>query len=311
MASSVLKYLPVNIANIIANLKEWQKREVIEIRMRVNQPLQLISYEGEIFPLDEKNNPCIITPLDLERAFMILVKNSYYAIERQLAEGFLTIPGGHRVGFTGQAVLEGGEIRTIKNINSLNYRISRQLPGIAGGLIKKIFDSEEGNIYNSLIIGPPLSGKTTLLRDMVRLISDGDERYGLKGKKVALVDERSEIAGAYNGIPQNKIGKRTDLLDNCPKARGMLLLIRAMSPEVLAVDEIGHREDVLALEEVINAGAKILCTIHGRDYYSVLQRPSLQGLLAGKAFERYIILSNRAGIGTVEMVLDASGKEVK
>ncbi|NLJ83405.1 MAG: stage III sporulation protein AA [Halanaerobiaceae bacterium] len=310
MAAGILDYLPQKIAEIIGKLKEWQREEVIEIRMRVHQPLQLISLHGEIFPLDGKNKPCIITPLDLERAFMILVKNSYYALERQLAEGFLTIPGGHRVGFTGQAVLEDGNLRTIKNINSLNYRISRQVIGVAGGLLDKILDREEEHILNTLIIGPPLCGKTTLLRDLVRLISDGDERSGLKGKKVALVDERSEIAGAYKGIPQNRIGMRTDLLDNCPKARGMLLLIRAMSPEVVAVDEIGSREDVLAIEEVINAGVKLLCTIHGRDYDSILRRPSLKELLAGKAFARYIVLSNKAGIGTVERILDASGREV-
>lgn len=310
MAVSVLNYLPVNIANIIRKEKEWQRGEVVEIRMRIYRPLQLITVYDEVFPLDEKNNPLIISPQDLERSFMILVKNSFYAIERQLAEGFLTIPGGHRVGFTGQAVLERGEIRTIKNINSMNYRITHQMLGIAEGLIKKIINPRDGQIYNTMIIAPPLCGKTTLLRDLLRIISDGDECYGLKGKKVALVDERSEIAGAYNGIPQNKIGKRTDLLDNCPKARGMLLLIRAMSPEVLAVDEIGHREDVLAIEEVINAGVKMLCTVHGRDFHSVLRRPSLQGLLASKAFERYIILSARAGIGTIEKILDANGKEV-
>ena len=183
MASSVLNYLPVNIANVIGKEREWQKGEVIEIRMRIYRPLQLITYTDELFPLDESNNPLVISPRDLEKSFMILVKNSYYALERQLAEGFLTIPGGHRVGFTGQAVLEGREIRTIKNINSLNYRISHQLIGIGEGLIEKIFNKKEDQVYNTLIIAPPLCGKTTLLRDLIRLISDGDERYGLKGKK--------------------------------------------------------------------------------------------------------------------------------
>lgn len=306
---NVLEYLPLNISRIVQEQEAWIRGEVIEIRLRVNQPLQLLSFKNEFF-ISESGNHFIVNKDDLERAFMILSKNSLYAIERQLSEGYLTIRGGHRVGFTGQAVIEGGDLKTIKNINSLNYRITREVIGAAEKMIKKLYNTEFDLYYNTLIIAPPLCGKTSLLRDIVRLISDGDKRNHIKGKKVAVVDERSEIAGAYNGVAQNKIGSRTDLLDNCPKAEGMMLLIRSMSPEVIAVDEIGRDRDVEAIQEAVNSGVSLITTIHGRDLNTIAYRPSIKKLIDIKAFERYIILSKRNGIGTIEQILDLNGKEV-
>ncbi len=306
---NVLEYLPLNISRIIQEQEAWVRGEVIEIRLRVNQPLQLISFKNEFF-ISKSGNPFIVNIDDLERAFMILSKNSLYAIERQLSEGYLTIIGGHRVGFTGQAVIEGGNLKTIKNINSLNYRITREVIGTGEKVISKIYNKKTDLYYNTLIIAPPLCGKTSLLRDLVRLISDGDKRNHIKGKKVAVVDERSEIAGAYNGVAQNKIGSRTDLLDNCPKAEGIMLLIRSMSPEVIAVDEIGRDRDVDAIQEAVNSGVSLITTIHGRDLNTIVYRPSIKKLIDIKAFERYILLSKRNGIGTIEQILDVNGKEV-
>lgn len=316
MAAGLIDFLPANIAQIIRGLDNYLVEELIEIRLRVNQPLQIITHYHDYFlnkngqRVEKPEDGYIVSEKDLERAFLILTRNSLYAIERQLVEGFITIPGGHRVGFTGQAIMENGELKTIKNINSLNYRLTREMIGIAEGVIDKIYDSENDYIYNTLIISPPICGKTTLLRDLIRLISQGVPEIGLRGRKIAVVDERSEIAGAYNGIAQNRIGNRTDLLDNCPKARGMLILIRSMSPEVLAVDEIGREEDVRALEEAINAGVSLLATVHGRDIDSVKRRPSIRHLIDSNLFQRYIILSRKKGIGTIEGVKDNQGKEV-
>ncbi|MDI3546747.1 MAG: stage sporulation protein [Halanaerobiales bacterium] len=316
MAAGLIDFLPANIAQIIRGLDNYLAEELIEIRLRVNQPLQIITHYHDYFlnkngqRVEKPEDGYIVSEKDLERAFLILTRNSLYAIERQLVEGFITIPGGHRVGFTGQAIMENGELKTIKNINSLNYRLTREMIGIAEGVIDKIYDSENDYIYNTLIISPPICGKTTLLRDLIRLISQGVPEIGLRGRKIAVVDERSEIAGAYNGIAQNRIGNRTDLLDNCPKARGMLILIRSMSPEVLAVDEIGREEDVRALEEAINAGVSLLATVHGRDIDSVKRRPSIRHLIDSNLFQRYIILSRKKGIGTIEGVKDNQGKEV-
>ncbi|MFW5981206.1 MAG: stage III sporulation protein AA [bacterium] len=304
MSESILDYLPCNLADLINDDNRFGLESLIEIRLRINQQLQLISRDKEYFI------SYILKKKDLENSFLILSRNSYYAMERQIAEGFITIPGGHRVGFTGQAVLENGRIKSLKNINYLNYRVSHQIIGIASKIIKKIYNHEENRIYNTMLIGPPLSGKTSLLRDLIRIISDGDQSLGIKGKKLALVDERSEIAGAYNAIPQNNIGSRTDLLDNCPKAEGIMLLIRSMSPEIVAVDEIGSNDDVLAIQEAINAGVNLLTTVHGRDLASIMIRPSIEKLIDLRVFERFIVLSNGKGIGTIEKILDSNAREV-
>lgn len=310
MFSEVLEFLPLNIAGVIKEERDWNCSELIEIRLRVNQPLQLITYYKDVFPLNLENQFIKVTERDIETAFLLLTRNSVYAIERQLKEGFITVPGGHRVGFTGQAVLEKGKISLIKDINSLNYRITHEIIGSGEKIVEKIYNQESDCLYNTLIISPPLCGKTTLLRDLLRIISNGFQKYGLRGRKTALVDERSEIAGAYNGVPQNMIGSRTDLLDNCPKAEGIMLLLRSMSPEVIVVDEIGREEDIVAIREVINSGVNLLATVHGRDFQSLFQRPSIKKLLLEKVFERYIVLSKRKGIGTLEKILDVDGKEV-
>ncbi len=319
MSEDILTYLPANISRIIKNVMSWLEEELLEIRLRVNQPLQIVTQLNDYFltdsgkRADSPGKAYRIMKTDLKKAMLIITNNSIYAVERQLVEGFITIPGGHRVGFTGQAVMDKGkgEIKTIKNINSLNYRITRQVIGVAEKVIEKIYDMKNDCIYNTLIISPPLCGKTTLLRDLVRALSQGMPELGIHGKKIGVVDERSEIGGAYNGIPQNKIGYRTDLLDNCPKARGMLILIRSMSPEIIAVDEIGREEDVRAIGEAINAGVNLITTVHGIDLRGVKNRPSLASLIKTGVFKRYIILSKRMGIGTVERVIDSDGEEVE
>ncbi|MFW6035248.1 MAG: stage III sporulation protein AA [Halothermotrichaceae bacterium] len=303
MKKTLLDYFPAKIAGVISNLDDFVNNKIVEIRMRVNQPLQIITDKRNYF-IDKR-----ISKNDIEKSFMILTQNSIYAVERQLAEGFITIPGGHRVGFTGQVVIENNRLKTLKNINSLNYRIVSEKIGVGEKVIRYMYCRKQQKIYNTLIISPPLCGKTTLLRDLIRIISTGMPSIDLKGKKVGLVDERSEIAGAYNGVPQNKIGNRTDLLDNCPKAVGMMMLIRTMSPEVIAVDEIGKKEDVSALKEATNAGVSMITTIHGKNIKS-MEHKAVYSLIKNNFFERYIILSRRKGIGTIEKILDNCGKEV-
>lgn len=140
----------------------------------------------------------------------------------------------------------------------------------------------KGNVCHTLIISPPMCGKTTLLRDLIRQVSDGNTY--LPGMSVGVVDERSEIAGSYQGIPQNDLGIRTDILDCCPKAEGMMMLIRSMSPEVVAVDELGDYEDIHAIESVIHCGCKLFATVHGSSIEDIKRKPLMQRLVQ----ERYL-----------------------
>ena len=167
------------------------------------------------------------------------------------------------------------------------------------------FIVENGEVCHTLIISPPCCGKTTLLRDVIRQISNGNA--WCEGKNVGVVDERSEIGGAYQGVPQNDLGIRTDLLDCCPKAEGMMMLIRSMSPEVVAVDEIGTGEDIRAIESVVNCGCKLLATVHGNSMEDMKQKPLLNRLVESHVFERYIVLDAKPHAGSVQTILDGRG----
>ena len=212
---------------------------------------------------------------------------SMYALEEEIRNGFFTIQGGHRVGVAGKAVCEHGKILTIRNIYSLNVRVARQKKGCAENVIPWLV--QEGSIYNTLILSPPGAGKTTMLRDCIRLLSEGTPR--LPGQKVGVVDERSELAAGFSGIPQNDLGSRTDVLDACPKAEGMRLLVRSMSPRILAVDELGSREDYLAVEEALHCGCRILGTMHVGRIEELREKLYLSQWLEREFFERFVFLS--------------------
>ena len=226
-----------------------------------------------------------------------LLNYSYYAYEEELAKGYITIEGGHRVGVCGRAVLDKGKVCLIKEISSLNIRRSREIIGVADRVIPHILDKNNGLLANTLIVSPPKCGKTTLLRDLVRVLS-------YKGYKVGLCDERSEIAGSYLGKPSYDLGPRTDVLDGCPKAEGMTMLIRAMSPDVVVTDEIGKTEDVSAIETAVCAGVSILTTIHGKNYDDVIAS-NIGPLVSKGVFSRIVFLTNDPRTGTIDEVLHA------
>ncbi len=163
------------------------------------------------------------------------------------------------------------------------------------------FVCKDGVLKHTLIISPPCCGKTTLLRDIVRQLSQGSV---IPAKKVCVVDERSEIAACVDGIPQNHLGERTDVIDCCPKAEGMLMVIRAMSPDIVAVDEIGGKKDIEAIESVIHCGCIVIGTVHGADVKELYQKPELGALLKRGVFGRLIVLSGKNGAGTVQECLE-------
>lgn len=309
--TEILFLMPHNLRRILDNLLPGQVTELEEIRLREGRPLILRLGFNELMVTREgrtTNNlyeAYCTTKDDIQRTLQLVSQSSIYAIEEELRNGYLTLPGGHRIGFVGEAVVERGKIKTLKNISSLNIRVAREVPGCADPIMPYLYDPKSQLPYHTLIISPPRCGKTTLLRDIIRQFSEGLGDLNKISFNVGLVDERSEIAGCYLGTPQKNVGPRTDVLDGCPKAEGMIMLVRSMSPQIVATDEIGRQEDVEALEEMLNAGVTVLTTVHGQSLLDLEKRPHLRNLIKQNIFQRYIILGRSLGVGTIEAVLDA------
>lgn len=289
----IMKCLAENIKKSLDFINDFEHLE--EIRLRANKPI--IIYQNKMETV--LNNKPYPDAEDILLTLELMSDYSLYALEEELKNGYITLSGGHRVGITGKAIIDNGHIKTIKCINSLNIRLSHQIIGCADRIINNLYDGE--TIFHTIIISPPKCGKTTLLRDIVRKLSNGNKIK--RGLTVGVVDERSEIGGCYNGVAQNDIGIRTDILDACPKAEGIMLLLRSMSPEVIAVDEIGRNEDIYAIEEILNAGIKLICTVHGKTLDDIRNKPVLSEIIKKNIFERAIILSNKRGIGTIEGII--------
>ncbi|HET7627509.1 MAG TPA: stage III sporulation protein AA [Bacillales bacterium] len=299
--------LPESIAELFRGWSEERLRKVEEIRVRLNRKLEVVAGRETIYPL-HGNVPYRVTKEDVRQLTNKLSRYSLYAFEEELKRGYVTISGGHRVGLAGKVITENGKVKRIRDICSFNIRIAKQKIGAADACLPYV---NENGWLNTIIIGPPLTGKTTLLRDLARIISSGDARRLLRPAKIGIVDERSEIAGCLNGVPQHDLGERVDVLDACPKAEGMMMLIRSMSPEVIVVDEIGGAEDVAAVREAVNAGVKLMITAHAENWDSLRRRPSLEPLLASGVFERCIVLAHRAKPGVIDTILDGKGREVR
>ena len=238
----ILKFFPRGIANEIN--KEISKIEelVQEIRIRVGNKI--------IIKTNKKDDIIInyfVTQEEILEIMQIICNNSIYSYQNEIANGYITIKGGHRVGVTGDVVLENNKVINIKYISSLNFRIARQILDCSNNILKYVINLEENTVFHTLIVSPPGAGKTTILKDLVRKISDGIPEIGFKGIDVSLIDERGEISAMYNGVPQNKIGIRTDVLENVTKPIGIKMAVRSMAPKVIVADEIGNYNDISPL----------------------------------------------------------------
>ena len=298
-SEEMIKLLPSGLREVLQKMN-LDVAGLQEIRLRAEQPAVILSHGKEYV------SQTVIHRRQLEETLAYLGNYSLYAYEEEIRRGYLSLPGGHRVGIAGRVVVEDGNIRTITAISSLNLRFAHQILGCADEVIPFLW--RDGALQSTLIVSPPGKGKTTMLRDCIRQISNGTLIH--PGMTVGLVDERSEIGACYHGIPQNDLGIRSDVLDDCPKHLGMMMLIRTMSPKVVAVDEIGSREDLEAMEYVMNCGCKILATVHGNSLEEIRRKPVLGRMVEEAWFGRYVILERSGTPGHVAVVLDGQGRRL-
>lgn len=319
MKMSWLELFPEPIKSLLEQLPSSILDRLEEIRIREGRPLE-VNASGEhhfltpggklTYRVEESYKPA---REDTHRLLDRISNHSLYTMEEELRRGFITIPGGHRIGLAGRTVLSGGKVEHLRDISGFNVRIAKEIRGAADEILPHLLDRKEKRMKHTLIISPPQQGKTTLIRDLARQISSGiygNSHVKCSGMKVGIIDERSEIAGSIRGVPSFDVGPRTDVMDGCPKAEGMMMMIRSMSPEVLLVDEIGRPEDAEAITEALHAGISVIATAHGFSVDDLSQRPAMANLMVNQLFEVYVILNRTAGKLTYR-ILDRQQRSIQ
>lgn len=277
---------------------------VTEIRIRAGKPILVylnrkelsIDENGRFIYLPERGR--IFSCQELQNLLNFWCQDSRYAFQNEIKRGFLTIEGGHRIGICGEVISnEEKKVQAIKYISAVNIRIAHEIKGVANHILKYIYLEE--TVKNTLIVSPPGAGKTTLLRDIIRQLSNGNSEY--QGINIGLVDERGEIAACFQGIPQLDVGIRTDVLDNCEKITGMRMLLRAMSPAMIAVDELGGAEEIELIKQMVGNGCGIIATIHGKNIEDLKRKKFMNELWEQKIFENIVCLSRNKNLFQLEL----------
>lgn len=283
----VLNYFSEKIECVFRKVPSNTAESINEIRLRVNRPIAVTSLGKNYFVTENGSLTLsdslgiICTAENISESFKAVCEYSVHSYQKEISQGFITIDGGNRVGLCGTAVGQG-KIETLKYISGLNFRIAGQALGCGKQLCEKLFYKK---LTSVLIIGEPLSGKTTYLRDICRILG--------KEHRISIIDERSEIAACYHGIPQNDIGGFSDVLDGYDKKNGIETAIRVMSPEIVVCDEIGGKDDCISIIESINSGVKFLASVHGKSIDEVLKREHIKKLVDYGIFEFAVFLEDR------------------
>ena len=277
--------LPLGLRQRALTISLSEQALAEELRLRVGQPLSVV------LPGGERNlGGNGVEERELEQVVEIASRASLHSVLPQVRRGYLTMRGGHRLGLCGTGVLRDGALHSLSPLSSINIRVARQVIGAADPVREAV--CPDGRLESTLILAPPGLGKTTLLRDLIRQVSDG---VGCQPLRVAVADERGEIAGLYNGRPQLEVGGRTDVLEGCPKAQGLMLLLRAMNPQVLAADEITAPEDVAALRTAVGCGVVLLATAHGAGREDLERRALYRPVLSEGLFRRLVRIRVECG----------------
>ena len=276
-----------------------------EIRLRTGRGLILETAEGEVL-LDAAGRKAVsekeayrVTERDVKTALELLTGYSVYAFEEELRQGYFTVEGGHRVGVAGRAVVENGRVQRLSSVSFINFRVAHECKGCSEALFRRLYG--EGRYYHTLLFAPAGCGKTTFLRDLIRLLSNN-------GLRVGVADERSELAACRYGIPQHDVGLRTDVMDGCPKAEAMSMLLRSMTPQILVADEIGMEADVFAIRAAAGSGCKVVASAHGGNFEELIRNPVLRTLWEERRFERYVCLGKNGQQFGIKAIYDEEGR---
>lgn len=277
-----------------------------ELRLRLNRPIT-VNYNNSYYYLGQGGlcveKDAIICSRDYINFILSKASNhSVYSINDELKQGYMSVKGGIRIGITGEVVYQNNDILTLKNFSSLNIRIPHQVSGCAYKISQLIID-ESGQVLNTLILGSPGTGKTTILRDLCNQIYKQK-----KSCNILLLDERMEIASCVLGVPQLNVGNSTDIISGGKKSVNIINGLRSMAPNIIVIDEIGGYDDVKAVEYAVNCGVSIFATIHSKNVVELSKKTELSALIKEKSFKRYIELSNLNGKGTVENIFDENFK---
>lgn len=292
--NEIYPYLGQKISKYIEKLPTSTLCNISEIRLRANGAISVTVGNKNTIVYDENNAPLSLTLSESSEIFTRLCNGTVYQFENQIKNGYITIQGGHRVGFCGTAIYEGDKLITLKDITSITFRISRQIKNAAREIIGNIINDDK--IYSALIVSEPCGGKTTILSDLARLVSN-------LGKRCAVVDERGEICSVYEGVPQKDIGCLTDVLNGYSKGDGMMTALRCLSPQLIICDEIGARSDADAMLEAMNAGVPVIATAHASNEDDLLGRPQIERLVDYGAIDKIFFLQGNSNPGVVRKVI--------